>query len=57
VLFLTSTLSSADKEQARQDGITLVGAHELATLLQEADHARGPEQVIEYFDAFAQRFT
>jgi hypothetical protein len=50
VVFTSSTLSSADKEQARQDEIALVGADELATLLKGVDQGWGPEQVIEYLN-------
>jgi hypothetical protein len=51
VVFTSSTLSSADKEQARQDGIALVGADELTTLLRGVDQAWGPTRVIEYLDS------
>jgi hypothetical protein len=47
-VFTSSTLSNADREQARQDGIALVGADELAMLLQGVDQEWGPDQVIEY---------
>lgn len=49
-VFTSSTLSSADKEQARQDGIALVGADELASLLQGVDQEWGPDEVIGYLN-------
>lgn len=50
VVFTCSTLSSADKEQARQDGIALVGAVELAKLLQGVDQEWGAEELIRFLD-------
>jgi hypothetical protein len=49
-VFTSSTLSSADKEQARQDGIVLVGADELAALLQGVNQEWSLAQVINYFN-------
>lgn len=49
VVFTSSTLSVADKEQARQDRIVLVGADELAQLMDGVDNLWGPERVIAYF--------
>ncbi len=49
-VFTSSTLSSADKEQARQDGIALVGAEELAALLQGVVQEWGPDEVIAYLN-------
>jgi hypothetical protein len=49
-VFTSSTLSSADKEQARQDGIALVGADELAMMLQGVEQGWGPDQMIAYLN-------
>jgi hypothetical protein len=49
-VFTCSTVSSADKEQARQDGISLVGADELAAMLHGIDQEWGPKEVIEYLN-------
>ena len=49
-VFTCSTVSNADKEQARQDGISLVGADELAAMLHGVDQEWGPKEVIEYLN-------
>jgi hypothetical protein len=51
VVFTSSTLSSADKEQARQDGIALLGAAELAALLNGQEQEWGPPQVVSFLDS------
>ena len=47
-VFTCSPLSAADREQARQDGILMVGPDELASLLQGVDQNWGPENAIKY---------
>lgn len=50
VVFTSSTLSGADKKQAGEDGIALVGADELALLLAGVDQEWGPEKVVRYLN-------
>jgi hypothetical protein len=50
VVFTSSTLSGADKKQAREDGIALVGADELAEMLRGVDQEWGAAEVIKYLN-------
>lgn len=50
IVFTSSTLSTADKEQARQDGIVLVGADELTAMLQGIGQEWNAQEVIWYFN-------
>ena len=48
IVFTPSTVSSADKKQARQDGIIIVGAHELALLAQGIGRGWNAMDVLSY---------
>ncbi len=50
VVFTSSTLSGSDKKQAREDGIVLVGADELAAMLNGVKQEWGPAEVIDYLN-------
>ena len=52
-VFTSSVLSTADKEQARQDGIALVGADELTTMLQGVGQDWNAEQLLWYLSGLA----
>lgn len=50
VVFTSSTLSSADKEQAREDGISLVGADEITTLVKGVEQGWGQHNVVSFLE-------
>jgi hypothetical protein len=51
VVFTPSTVSSADKKQARQDGVIIVGANELVVLVQAISRGWGAIDVLNYLQS------
>jgi hypothetical protein len=50
VVFTSTTLSSADKHQAREDGISLVGADEITTLVKGVEQGWGQHNVVAFLE-------